>query len=71
MRVHLFALIMSSAAYDGNVRCACVNTSAGQIVAEHISRKSYDAIRLSFDDRNDLSFGDDVVEFDEDCLDFS
>jgi|GEM_PF-6591480 len=45
MRVHLFALIMSSAAYDGNVRCVCVNTSAGQIVAERISRKSYDAIR--------------------------
>ena len=27
-------------------------------------------VRLSFDDRDDLSFGDDVVEFDQDCLDF-
>jgi hypothetical protein len=31
----------------------------------------YAAIRLSFDDRNDLSFGDDVIEFDKDRLDSS
>src|SRR5205807_3621565 len=31
----------------------------------------YAVIRLSFDDRDDLSFSDDVVEFDQDSLDSS
>ena len=65
---------MSSAAGDGNVRCADFNSRAGQIVAESsLARRKhvYDVIRLSFDDRDDLSFGDDVVEFDQDSLDSS
>ena len=34
-------------------------------------KKAYAVIRLSFDDRNDLSFSDDVVELDKDSLDSS
>ena len=39
--------------------------SAVTIVAGHIVAgiESYDATDLSFDDRDDLAFGDDVVEF--------
>src|SRR5256885_16666809 len=36
-----------------------------------LSKKAYAVIRLSFDDRNDLSFGDDVIEFDKNSLDSS
>src|SRR6187431_2451338 len=34
-------------------------------------KKAYAVIRLSFDDRNDLSFSDDVVDLDKDSLDSS
>jgi hypothetical protein len=65
---------MSSAAGDGNVRRANVNSRAGQIVAESSQARRkhvYDVIRLSFDDCDDLSFSDDVVELDQDSLDSS
>jgi hypothetical protein len=75
-KIHVLASIMSSAACDGNVSCANVNTNirVRQIVAALIASKSkqvHDAIRLSFDDCDDLSFGDDVIEADEDSLDSS
>src|SRR5215218_8949985 len=62
---------MSSAAGDGNVRRANVNSRAGQIVAKNRRKHVYAVIKLSFDDCDDLSFGHDVVEVDQDSLDSS
>jgi hypothetical protein len=75
-KIHVLALIMSSAACDGNVgwTCGSINIWVRQIVAALVASKPkqvYDVIRLSFDDCHDLSFGDDVVEFDQDSLDSS
>ena len=40
-------------------------------LADRLSRiKSMSAKELGFDDRDHLSFGDHVVEFDQNCLDF-
>ena len=40
--------------------------TGGQIVAH----QKYERESLGFDDRDDLSFSDHVVEFDQNCLDF-
>jgi hypothetical protein len=40
---------------------------SGQIVAQ----QKYDRAKLGFDDRNRLSFGNEFVESDQYCLDFS
>src|ERR1700709_380791 len=44
----------------------CGRCTTGQIDAYQNSGGEY----LGIDDRDDLSFGDDVVEFDQYCLDF-
>ena len=41
--------------------------TGGQIV----THQKYDAKWLGFDDRDHLSFSDHVVEFDQNCLDFT